>query len=173
MANNIPTTASFATAFMKPVTGEVVDALWGQKASDNSGWLLYRPVKVADFGGLGHYISGDADAAAIGTFVQTGTTRFRKEPFLNTLFGSYYGTVSAQGGFSQFTGFAKASINGVSLFTYDDGTSFATSFSRDISSLTNGNWYTITASAGAWPRNANNGGSAYGMIQELSVFYGA
>jgi hypothetical protein len=39
MANSITSVASFATANMKPVPDEQIDALWGQNIADNTGFL--------------------------------------------------------------------------------------------------------------------------------------
>lgn len=48
MANNITTNATFATANMKPVPDEQIDALWGQNSGDNQGYLFYKeePIPV-------------------------------------------------------------------------------------------------------------------------------
>jgi len=168
MAQSIVNTAAFSTAYMKPDPDDVGDALWGQKIADNTGWLFFRPHKVADFGGLGVKIDTNADSSSIGTWYQIATTRFRKEPGLDTIWGTAKGTVTSSGPTSYGT--VIAHINGVQIFNYHSGENFATSISYDISGLTNGVWYEISAQANVRPSNSPS--STYGMLNQCSLFVG-
>lgn len=42
MASNIGTNGTFTTSNMKPASGEVIDALWGQNLGDNLGYLFHK-----------------------------------------------------------------------------------------------------------------------------------
>ena len=90
MANNIDSSAAFATAVMKPVSGEVLDAIWGRKVADNTGYLFYNmPLKAGQLGGVG--FTGSMGGL---TWGQSGTTRFQKMPGYVSLWGTCSGSMS-------------------------------------------------------------------------------
>lgn len=89
MASNITSSGSFATALMKPASGEQIDALWGQNIADNTGFL-----RTSEIGYTSWY------GAMAGTAAQTGVTDFylsgsRSNPIFipkghNKLYGNFF-----------------------------------------------------------------------------------
>lgn len=113
MADNVTTTASFSTAFMKPAAagGETIDAVWGRNVADNTAYTYFRPNVVFTVRNMTTLTSvGEANT---GTGFGTFALKHRREyPFLvgsYTLRGSYVTTGGAQS--------ATVLLNGVSLFT--------------------------------------------------------
>lgn len=150
MADSILTTAVFSTAYMKPAAGggEIIDALWGRKLADNTGYVYYRPIKIAAMGGIGVEAKGRWQTdEGFSNLSYTGTVLFQKLSGMNTLTGT------ARGGVSYTTtgstaGTVTGKINGDTIFSFTNpsgGTTFATNFTKSISSLTDGNWYEITS----------------------------
>ena len=158
MAQNIQTNAAFSTAYMKPDPDDVGDALWGQKIGDNTGWLYYKPEKVADFHAVGLFTGSDFNIP----MDANGTTWFRKYPNKNTLFGTYGGTNST-------LGTCEGSIAGSSIFAiHNSGIRFLNSFSMDISGLTNGSWYPINVHVASRQLS----GPCVALIESFSVWNG-
>ncbi len=140
MADSILTSAAFATAFMKPVPGETIDAIYGRKIADNTGFLYYRIQK--EFELHGGYSWESSSSFSQYFLKQAGTTYFIKTPGRNTLSGTCFGTVSS-------TGFVSVSVNGTSILSFSGaGTAFGTAWSKDISGLTNDVKYPVSFSAG-------------------------
>lgn len=132
MPSNITTSAAFTTGNMKPSAGEQIDALWGQNLADNTGYLYYRKPLVCSFGGVGPCSS----ISLAGTY--QGTAYFQKYPEFDHLVGSYVGTTSASG---ELFGW----VDGVAVFSHSGaGSNWARGTSFDISSLTDGQWYTVS-----------------------------
>lgn len=133
MPSNIQTTAAFTTGNMKPSAGEQIDALWGQNLADNTGYVYYRKPLVCTFGGIGIQSS----ISLSGT--HHATSYFQKLPEFDHLVGSYVGTTSSGGAIRGY-------VNGVQVFSHTGaGSNWARGTSFDISGLTDGQWYTVSA----------------------------
>ncbi len=137
MADSILTTAAFATAFMKPVPGETIDAIYGRKIADNTGYLYYKPEKIADFSGNSFYYADSSKKT------WTGTSIGYKYDNKNTVFGTVAGTLFFSAGTGTWT--ASFTANGTTLYaTSSHQVSgpvqivFATSYSCSVSSLSSG-----------------------------------
>jgi hypothetical protein len=152
MASNILSSAAFTSANMKPASGEQLDAVWGQNIADNSGYLRYRKQLACSLGGIGININGPS---TVGTY--QGTTYFPKFAEYNHLVGSYAGTTSS-------TGNLVGRVDGTLIFNHvGAGSLYATSINMDISHLTNGNWYPISA----W---VNHDGAGIAELRGLTLW---
>ncbi len=142
MANNIDNTAAFATAFMKPVPGETIDAIYGRKIADNTGYLFYNRV-------IGPSLDFHVAPANSSNYNFLGTKYFIKEGVsVGSIHGSivlrcfspvtsklFEGTVYVDG--TQVYGTGGTSTNGTVTMT---GT-----FIKSLSHLTNLGMYTLSA----------------------------
>lgn len=149
MASDITSAATFTIANMKPTPGEQADAIWAQKAVDNTGYLYYRPVPGPSF-----FMSA-IDSAAGGNV--RGTFFFRKEPGMSWLDGTIVGTKVA------VNADVDVWVSGVNVFTRNftgAGTLFKHSFHTSISALTNGSYYEVQHS---WVAGVNAGASHMGV----------
>lgn len=140
MASSITSAAAFATANMKPVPDEQIDALWGQNVADNTGFLYYRKL----FGPCCHLI-GVANNLTHGTFV------FEKAHGHTQFVGSLNGTVQANS-----YGSLTLWVNGTNVFqkVFDFtssgvGTRFKASFGTALTGMTDGNFYEFSWALGA------------------------
>jgi hypothetical protein len=131
MASDITSTSEFTTGNMKPVSGEIIDSVWGQKMAENTGYLFFnRPHMYVSFSNSEKAAGGVLDGA-------NGTLFFAK-----TSHSLMQGTVSLT---------ADGSSN--DLLVYVNGTEIVSEsfingkvnvgISYDISSLTEGQVYEL------------------------------
>lgn len=140
MANSITTNATFATANMKPVPDEQIDALWGQNVGDNCGNLFYKE-EVAPA------ISQSTGSAVFFFTKRPGKSGFKTLSYTaGAGLNDWYLRFMTDGGGTALVA-TKASVTGVagSFFRFD----------VDISSLTNHTPYFVRLTY-----NTNGGGAA-------------
>lgn len=142
MASNIGTLESFATANMKPVAGEQIDALWGQNVSGNTGYNYYKEIPIQSF-------------SYSGVFGMSFVWMFQKKPSHNAFKVLNYSNHGSAGVTQYFRIFPAGTILGSTRGGLIHGTNSytqtAVSFYRwdfDISSLTNDQYYHALYEAG-------------------------
>jgi hypothetical protein len=125
------TTAAFATANMKPIPDEQIDALWGQNIADNTGFLynrLYTDKVPGPCFGCTPIYSGITDGTYRGTFF------FEKRPGMGTFFGSFVGTVLA-GAAPTYDIY----MNGTNIFSKSNtGTLYSLTIGTDLVGISDG-----------------------------------
>ena len=171
MATDITNPSSFSFNNMKPANDEETTSLFAQNLADNTGLLYFQNYLACSF-------SNDFFMEAltsIGTFRQ-GTLLYKKQPNTNRLDGRLSGEVYSEGFYG---GTAIVYVNGVEGIRGKFGESagadpgpdsFATSFTIDVSGLTDYQDYEIGYSLGQtqqdvgtkWSRHFNISCSMWG-----------
>lgn len=83
MANDITNSNSFTESNMKPDSGEIIDAVWGQKIAENTGYVYYEPKLLCSF------TAGLEQENTI-----SGTFWTKKLPSFTNITGTFFGTMS-------------------------------------------------------------------------------
>ena len=150
MASSITSAASFATSNMKPVSGEQIDALWGQNIADNTGYLYYRvtPGPVLSLHRrTGTFASGDENGMPC-----EGTAYFYKAGSEHATFcGSYSGFFNNNVSKSHKL---QIQVDGINVVSTTFGTAsgagiyYSGSFATVISAKANAAFYTVIGTVG-------------------------
>jgi len=134
MASSIDNTSDFSTGNMKPASSEIIDAVWGQKLAENTGYLYYKYPQL-----LCSWSTTEAEGDGGVNDGLSGTHWFVKTPH-DTMVGTISGTSNA----AEANG-VVIKINGVQIASENWSTkTFATAIQYDISGLTDGQWYEVT-----------------------------
>ena len=83
MASDITSSSSFTESNMKPDSGEIIDAVWGQKIAENTGYVYYETKLLCSF------------TANLSINTTSGTFWTKKLPSYNNIVGTFFGTMSA------------------------------------------------------------------------------
>jgi len=130
MANDITNSATFTLGNMKPEHSEVIPALWGQNAADNTGFLYYRDQMLGNVGSITLNEVGVGGAGETTNSTKLSVFGFKKNALEETLVGSLV----------TWHGHADANRNGtIWVRLYDGKTLIGTIYSEEFNTQTFGN----------------------------------
>ena len=149
MASSITSAASFATSNMKPVSGEQIDALWGQNIADNTGYVYYRPTPGPTLSlqrRVGTFAAGDetgVPAEATAYFYKAGSEH---ATFCGSFSGYFNNNVS--GAHTLLIRVDGINVISTSLSFGAGAVYYSGSFATVISAKANGAFYSVVGTVG-------------------------
>jgi hypothetical protein len=145
MASDITSTSDFSEGNMKPVSGEIIDAVWGQKIAENTGWLRYRKEQF-----VGNISGQHIQAVPIGyfnndTYTNAARMILTKNANHDQITGTFYSSYISVDAATEGT--FKASIDGTEVLADEyggvtNGTNYS-SFTWDASYKSTGDNFQV------------------------------